>query len=66
MYVCIGILLPISISVILPEMHAILHQADEFHPNETTYCENMTKYLDSRLRYNYRQTKFRRHVSIHC
>jgi len=33
--------------------HASLHQANEFHPNETTYCGNMTIYLDSRRRYNF-------------
>jgi len=51
----IRILLPNSISVILyyRKWHAILHQTDEFYRNETTYCGNMTTYLDSRLPYNY-------------
>jgi len=39
--------------------HAILHQAAEFHPNETTYCGNMTSYrffktLDAVAQYYFR------------
>ena len=41
----IGMLLLISYRPVRRNLHVILHQATEFRPNRSTYCENMTSYL---------------------
>jgi len=63
----IGIVLPVTISIISRHLHFILHQPAEFRPNRSSHCGNITSYRFIKMAAATAEYYFRLRISwCHC